>query len=91
MTAISQYALLFCVGICIIEKESESSVKIPGEQIMGELVAANVVLIPMAVDPHGKWGPVVDRFFVWQRSMVRIGHPSYAPKRRLHARAGADT
>ena len=44
------------------EKTLESSPKIPGEAIMGELVRANVVLLPLAVDPLGKWGLMIDRF-----------------------------
>ena len=35
--------------------------KIPGETLIGELLDKSIALIPMAVDPHGKWGPLMDR------------------------------
>lgn len=44
------------------EKKTESDDKVPGERIMGELVRASVVLLSMAVDPHGKWVPMMDSF-----------------------------
>ena len=35
---------------------------VSGEQTIGELMAANMLLIPFTLDPHGKWGPLTDNF-----------------------------
>ncbi|KAL7550150.1 hypothetical protein ACHAWF_013396 [Thalassiosira exigua] len=33
-----------------------------GDNIMGELIQKNAVMIPFAIDPHGQWGPMADTF-----------------------------
>jgi hypothetical protein len=35
---------------------------VKGEQTIGELIAANMLLIPFALDPHGRWGPLMEHF-----------------------------
>ena len=35
---------------------------VSGEQTIGELMAANMLMIPFTLDPHGKWGPLTDNF-----------------------------
>ena len=36
--------------------------KIAGDTLIRELLCCNTILIPMPIDPHGKWGPMFDRF-----------------------------
>ena len=55
------------------------SPKIPGERIMGELVQANIVLLPLAIDPLGKWGPMMDRFLFGADARAEFSIPSSHP------------
>ena len=36
--------------------------KIPGDKLIGEIILRKIFLIPMLIDPHGKWGPMFDLF-----------------------------
>ena len=38
--------------------------KVSGDTLIGELLRRKTILIPMPIDPHGKWGPMFDRFLV---------------------------
>ena len=40
------------------KKDTVMGELIPGQRVMGDLVRSDVVLIPMAIDPHGNWGPL---------------------------------
>ena len=35
---------------------------VKGEQTMHELIVANMLLIPLTLDPHGRWGPIMENF-----------------------------
>ena len=35
---------------------------IHGDTVIGELLSQNMVLIPIAIDPHGRWGPMTENF-----------------------------
>ncbi len=35
---------------------------VEGEQTIGELMAANMLMIPFTLDPHGRWGPLMGNF-----------------------------
>lgn len=35
---------------------------IPGESILGELLDKRIILLALAIDPHGRWGPITERF-----------------------------
>ena len=36
--------------------------KISGDILIGELLQHKLILLPMPIDPHGKWGPMLDQF-----------------------------
>ena len=33
-----------------------------GDAVIQQLVSAMIIMIPFAIDPHGKWGPMMDSF-----------------------------
>ena len=41
--------------------------KIHGDVLIGELVQRKIILLPMPIDPHGKWGPMFDQFLFGTR------------------------
>ena len=45
---------------------------ISGDELIGELFRANMVLIPMAIDPHGRLGPMFQNFLFGCRPRVPV-------------------
>jgi len=41
--------------------------RVSGDTLIGELLLRKTILIPMPIDPHGKWGPMFDRFLFGTR------------------------
>ncbi|KAL7544667.1 hypothetical protein ACHAWF_008033 [Thalassiosira exigua] len=39
-----------------------SGLTVSGDELIGELVAKRILLTPLVIDPHGKWGPIMDYF-----------------------------
>ena len=35
---------------------------ISGEDIIKQMIDKGIILIPMTIDPHGKWGPMLENF-----------------------------
>ena len=60
-------------------KDDTTGVTTPGETIMYDLVRALIVLIPMAIDPHGKWGPLMDIFLFGYGGRKPINIPATHP------------
>ena len=52
--------------------------KIFGDELIGELVRANIILIPWAVDPHGRLGPMFWNFLLHCQPRV---HPTFKNNR----------
>ena len=42
--------------------DSDAANSTSGEEIIGELIQKGIILMPWAIDPHGKWGPVLENF-----------------------------
>jgi len=40
--------------------DAATDVKISGDILIGELLHSKTILIPMPIDPHGKWGPMTN-------------------------------
>ncbi len=41
---------------------TDPSQSIFGEQSIGDLLANNMILLPLALDQHGRWGPIMNNF-----------------------------
>jgi hypothetical protein len=35
---------------------------IHGDTVIGDLLSQNMILLPIAIDPHGRWGPITENF-----------------------------
>ena len=44
------------------KRDTVTEERIDGDRVIGELIQKNIMLIPMAVDPHGRLGPFMMRF-----------------------------
>ena len=62
--------------------------KIPGDQLIGEILDANTILIPWAFDPHGNMGPMLQGFLFGRQAHTAISFPDSRPNAtRMYNRA----
>ena len=56
--------------------------KISGDTLIGELIANNTILLPIPLDPHGRWGPMFENFLFHNPPKERLefldGRPNAA-------------
>ena len=52
---------------------------LPGEQTIGELINENMVLIPIALDPHARWGPITQNFLNLSTQNLQYDFPDHRP------------
>ena len=57
--------------------------KIPGDQLIGEILQANTILIPWAFDPHGNMGPMLQTFLFGHQARSKISFPDSRPNAAL--------
>ena len=61
---------------------------IPSQQVMGDLVRSDVVLILMAIDPHRNWGPLTQNLLYHHMPRNALKFPSSHPHAAaMYARA----
>jgi hypothetical protein len=41
---------------------NDTSTSIHGDKVIGDLLQQNMILLPFAIDPHGRWGPILENF-----------------------------
>ena len=49
--------------------------KISGDALIGELIAGNTILLPISLDPHGRWGPMFENFLFHNLPKERLNFP----------------
>jgi len=64
-------------------KRDNNSNFIAGDAVIGELIRANMILLPFAIDPHGRWGPITQSFL--STSTTASKTPLQFPTTRPHA------
>ena len=52
---------------------------IHGDTIIGELLSQNMILLPIAIDPHGRWGPMTENFLRLSSASL---HYTFRPDRQ---------
>jgi hypothetical protein len=62
---------------------------IPGEVIIKDLLDGNTILIPIAIDPHGYWGPITQSFLSTPKTVIPpLTFPHSRPNAKImHQRA----
>jgi len=60
------------------KQPSNTSPFIHGDTVIGELYQKNMVLIPFTIDPHGRFGPMLQAF------LTTTNHPPQKPWRITH-------
>mmetsp|Transcript_18973 Transcript_18973/g.34190 ORF Transcript_18973/g.34190 Transcript_18973/m.34190 type:complete len:1170 (+) Transcript_18973:5063-8572(+) len=53
--------------------------KIRGDVLIGELIRKRIILLPMPIDPHGRWGPMFDQFLFGTRPPDQLGFRANRP------------
>lgn len=41
---------------------SDNTTTIKGDEVIGDLLNQNMILLPFIIDPHGWWGPILQNF-----------------------------
>ena len=63
-------------GAC--DKTTNTSLN--GDSIIGQLNAADIILWPVGISPHGKWGPIFHNHFLGVRRGDDYKLPSSRPE-----------
>ena len=58
---------------------SEPSSRITGDSVIGDLLLQNMILIPFAVDPHGRFGPILNHFLFHTTATLSYDFPTSRP------------
>ena len=70
------------------DKDPATGRAIPGDEVMGGILDANAVLIPMAIDPHGNWGPMMENSLFGFSPRKNLTFTEIRPNaRRMYERA----
>ncbi len=69
---------------CINKKDvNDSSSTIQGDAVIGDILKQNMILIPFAIDPHGRWGPIFDNFLFNSKCSSNYTFPESRPNAKL--------
>jgi hypothetical protein len=60
------------------KRDNEANI-IDGDVVIGELIKANMVLLPFAIDPHGRWGPILQHFLSLSDKALEYNIPQHQP------------
>ncbi len=63
------------------KRDNEANI-IDGDVVIGELIKANMVLLPFAIDPHGRWGPILQHFLSLSDKALDYNFPQHRPNAR---------
>ncbi len=58
---------------------SVTSVEVPGEHVVGDLLRKNIILFPVAIDPLGGTGPMFDKFLLGRDPRTSPTFPDWRP------------
>jgi hypothetical protein len=50
---------------------------IDGDVAIGELIKANMVLLSFVIDPHGRWGPILQHFLSFLDKALDYNFPQH--------------
>ncbi len=60
------------------KQDNEANI-IDGDVVIGELIKANMLLLPFAIDPHGRWGPNLQHFLSLLDKALDYNFPQHQP------------
>jgi hypothetical protein len=64
--------------MCSNKPDNEANI-IDGDVVIGELIKANMVLLPFRIDPHGRWGPILQHFLSLSDKALDYNFPQQRP------------
>jgi len=64
-------------------KRDNNSNFIAGDVVIGELLRANIIFLPFAIDPHGRWGPILQNFLLLSNTNLDYSFPRHRPNARI--------
>jgi hypothetical protein len=60
-------------------KQDNETKTVYGDIIIGELIKTNMVLLPFAIDPHGRLGPILQHFLSLSDKVLDYNFPQHQP------------
>jgi hypothetical protein len=57
---------------------NDNNTTISGDQVIGDLLHQNMILLPFAIDPFGRWGPILQNFLL--RSETNLEYKFHATR-----------
>ena len=64
---------------CNKRDDSSDNNLLTGDQVIGDLLKQNMILPPIAIDPHGRWGPITENFLNLLDRELNYTFPSHRP------------
>ncbi len=61
------------------KRDPTTGTTIPGDTIIGDILHNNTTLIPFAIDPFGRLGPILHHFLFGTRPTVPLSFPPSQP------------
>ena len=65
------------------KRNPTTSVMSSGDTVISERVARQMILLPFAIDPHGRFGPLLDHFFFGSHRPPPLSFPTSKPNASL--------
>ncbi len=60
------------------KQDNETNI-IDRDNVIGELIKANMMLLPFVIDPHGRWGPILQHFLSLLDKILDYNFPWHQP------------
>jgi len=64
---------------CNKRDDSPDNTLLTGDQVIGDLLKQNMILIPIAIDPHGRCGPITENFLNLLNRDLNYTFPAHRP------------
>ena len=62
---------------------TDPSTRINGDAVIGDLLQQNMILLPFAIDPHGRFGPILTHFLFQHTQNLAYDFPNSRPNAKL--------
>jgi hypothetical protein len=64
---------------CNKRDNSSDNKLLTGDQVIRDLLKENIILLPFAIDPHGRWGPITENFLNLHDQDLNYTFPAHRP------------
>jgi hypothetical protein len=62
---------------------NDNNTTISGDQVIGDLLHQNLILLPFAIDPFGRWGPILQNFLLRSETTLEYKFHATRPNAKI--------